>query len=99
MPKRLAVFVAMALSASLPLSAQVTIDVAKIDCQQFATYKIAHPDRVAIWMNGYFHGTRGDLIVDTQELAGNTDKIQEYCLKNPDVPLMQAVETLFGSGN
>lgn len=99
MPKRLAVFVAMALSASLPLSAQITIDVAKIDCQQFATYKIAHPDRVAIWMNGYFHGKRGDLIVDTQELAGNTDKIQEYCLKNPDVPLMQAVETLFGSGN
>jgi acid stress chaperone HdeB len=99
MPKRLAVFVAMALSASLPLSAQVTIDVAKIDCQQFATYKIGHPDRVAIWLNGYFHGKRGDLIVDTQELAGNTDKVQEYCLKNPDVPLMQAVETLFGSAN
>jgi acid stress chaperone HdeB len=99
MPKRLAVFVAMALSASLPLSAQVTINVAKIDCQQFATYKIAHPDRVAIWLNGYFHGKRGDLTVDTQELAGNTDKLQEYCLKNPDVPLMQAVEALFGSAN
>jgi len=99
MLKRLAVFVAMALSASLPLSAQVTIDVAKIDCQQFATYKIAHPDRVAIWLNGYFHGKRGDLTVDTQELAGNTDKVQEYCLKNPDVLLMQAVETLFGPGN
>ena len=99
MPKRLAVFVAMALSASLPLSAQVTIDMAKVDCQQFATYKIAHPDRVAIWLNGYFHGKRGDLIVDTQELAGNTDKLQEYCLKNPDVPLMQAVEALFGSAN
>jgi hypothetical protein len=35
----------------------------------------------AIWLNGYFHGKRGDLIVDTQELAGNTDKVQEYCLK------------------
>jgi acid stress chaperone HdeB len=99
MPKRLAVFVAMAVSASLPLSAQVTIDMAKVDCNQFATYKIAHPDRVAIWLNGYFHGKRGDLIVDTQELAGNTDKVQEYCLKNPDVPLMQAVETLFGSAD
>ncbi len=99
MPKRLAIFVAMLLSTTLPLSAQVTIDMAKVDCQQFATYKIAHPDRVAIWLNGYFHGKRGDLIVDTQELAGNTDKLQEYCLKNPDVPLMQAVETLFGSAN
>ena len=99
MLRRLPVFVVLLISASLPLSAQVTIDVAKIDCDQFATYKIAHPDRIAIWMNGYFHGKRGDLIVDTQELAGNIDKIQEYCLKNPDVLLMQAVETLFGSGN
>jgi hypothetical protein len=41
----------------------------------------------------------GDLIVDTQELAGNADKLKEYCIKNPDVPLMQAVETLFGSHN
>jgi acid stress chaperone HdeB len=99
MLKRLPVFMALLLGPSSPLSAQVTIDVAKIDCQQFATYKIAHPDRIAIWLNGYFHGKRGDLIVDTRELAGNTDKVQEYCLKNPDVPLMQAVETLFGSGN
>jgi acid stress chaperone HdeB len=99
MSKRLAIFVTMLLSTTLPLSAQVTIDMAKVDCNQFATYKIAHPDRVAIWLNGYFHGKRGDLTVDTQELAGNTDKLQEYCLKNPDVPLMQAVETLFGSAN
>ena len=99
MPKRLPVFVALLLSLSPPLGAQVTIDVTKINCYQFATYKISHPDRVAIWLNGYFHGKRGDLIVDTQELAGNTDKVQEYCLQNPDVPLMQAVETLFGSAN
>jgi hypothetical protein len=39
------------------------------------------------------------MVVDSQELAGNTDKVQEYCIKNPDMPLMQAVETLFGSPN
>jgi acid stress chaperone HdeB len=97
MPTRLPIFLTLLLIASSPLSAQVTVDVAKIDCHQFATYKVAHPDRIAIWLNGYFHGKRGDLIVDTEELAGNTDKLQEYCLKNPDVLLMQAVETLFGS--
>ena len=82
-----------------PRRMNVAIDVAKVNCHQFATYKIAHPDRLAIWLNGYFHGKRGDLIVDTQELAGNTDKVQDYCLKNPDVPLMQAVEALFGPSN
>ena len=98
MLKRLLILVLL-LSASSPLSAQVVIDVAKISCNQFATYKIAHPDRIAIWLNGYFHGKRGDLVVDTQALAGNTDKVQEYCLKNPDVPLMQAVEAIFGPAN
>jgi hypothetical protein len=44
-------------------------------------------------------GKRGDLMVDSQDLAGNTDKVQEYYIKNPDVLLMQAVETLFGSRN
>jgi acid stress chaperone HdeB len=94
MLKRLPIFLVLLLAVSSPPSAQVLIDVAKINCN-----KIAHPDRIAIWLNGYFHGKRGDLIVDTQELAGNTDKVQEYCLKNPDTPLMQAVETIFGPHN
>ena len=76
MLKRIAIL-ALLLFASSPLTAQV-VDVAKIDCRQFATYKIAHPDRIAIWLNGYFHGKRGDLMVDIQELAGDTDKVQEY---------------------
>jgi acid stress chaperone HdeB len=97
MLKLIPISLALLLIASSPLNAQVIVDVEKINCHQFATYKVAHPDRIAIWLNGYFHGKRGDLIVDTQELAGDTDKVQEYCIKNPDVPLMQAVETLFGS--
>jgi acid stress chaperone HdeB len=99
MLKRLSIFMVLLPITSSPLSAQVTIDVAKITCQQFATYKVAHPDRIAIWLDGYAHGKRGeDLIVDTQVLAGKADEVKNYCIKNPDVLLMQAVETLFGSG-
>jgi len=99
MRKLVPIFIALLLIANSPLSAQVTIDVAKINCEQFATYKVANPDHIAIWLNGYFHGKRGDLMVDTQQLTGSKKQIQEYCLKNPDVPLMQAVELLFGSRN
>jgi len=87
------------LIANSTAEAQVTLDVSKITCWQFATYKVANADKIAIWLNGYFHGKRGDLVVDTQALAGNTDKLQEYCIKNGDVPLMQAVDTLVGSRN
>jgi len=35
------------------------VDVSKITCDQFATYKIANPEYIAIWLNGYYHGTQG----------------------------------------
>jgi acid stress chaperone HdeB len=99
MLKRVPIFVGLLVVSISSLNAQVAIDVAKINCQEFATYKVANPDRIAIWLNGYFHGKRGDMVVDTQELAESSDKVKEYCIKNPDVLLMQAVETLFGSRN
>ena len=98
MQKGAPLFVGLLLLVISPANAQVAIDVAKINCQQFATYKVANPDRLAIWLDGYFHGKRGDLSVDTQELDASTDKLKQYCLKNPEVLLMQAVEALFGSG-
>ena len=98
MQKGALLFVGLLLLVISPANAQVAIDVTKINCQQFATYKVAHPDRLAIWLDGYFHGKRGDLSVDTQELDASTDKLKQYCLKNPEVLLMQAVEALSGSG-
>jgi len=98
MQKGAPLFVGLLLLVISPANAQVAIDVAKINCQQFATYKVAHPDRLAIWLDGYFHGKRGDLSVDTRELDASTDKLKQYCLKNPEVLLMQAVEALFGAG-
>jgi hypothetical protein len=78
--------------------AQVTLDVAKITCDQFVGYKITNPQNIAIWLSGYRSGQRGTTIVDTQALAANARKLQDYCLRNPQVPVMQAVDTLFGTG-
>src|SRR4029434_7974001 len=35
--------------------AQVTLDVAKITCEQLRTYKITRPENIAIWLSGYYH--------------------------------------------
>ena len=88
--------IAIALGASSVAHAQVTVDVAKMTCGQFATYKIANPKSIAIWLNGYHHGVRGDTVVDTQQLDTDTKKIQDYCISHPDAPLMQALETILG---
>ena len=78
--------------------AQVTLDVSKITCDQFTGYKITNPQNIAIWLSGYHSGRRGNTILDTQKLAADTRMLQDYCLRNPQVPVMQAVETLLGAG-
>ena len=94
-----ALTVALAASPNPGAQAQVVLDVTKMTCEQFATYKIANPKLIAIWLNGYHHGIRGDTMVDVQQLDTDTKKIQDYCIQNPYVPLMQAVEAVFASRN
>jgi acid stress chaperone HdeB len=86
-----------ALAAAPPARAQVTVDVAKITCDQFTGYKITNPQNIAIWLSGYHSGKRGSTLIDTQGLAANAKKLQDYCIRNPQVPVMQAVETLLGA--
>jgi acid stress chaperone HdeB len=86
-----------AFGMALPARAQVTLDVAKITCDQFTGYKITNPQNIAIWLSGYYSGKRGSTIIDTQGLAAEARKLQDYCLRNPQTPVMQAVETLLGA--
>jgi acid stress chaperone HdeB len=81
---------------STVVEAQVTLDVTKITCGQFAAYKITNPKYIAIWVSGYYNGARGEMVIDTQQLAANADKLVNYCLKNPEVALLKAVETALG---
>jgi hypothetical protein len=74
--------------------AQVTIDVARITCDQFTLYKVTDPQNIAIWLSGYYHGQRNDTTVDTQELATYQRKVKDYCNLNPQVTVMQAVESM-----
>ena len=89
-------FVFIALLFSVDAEAQEVVDVSKITCDQFATYKIANPEYIAIWLSGYYHGTRGDMKVDIQTLKADATKVENYCLSKPDMPLVQAVKTVLG---
>jgi len=75
---------------------QVTVDVAKITCDQFTLYKITNPDNIALWLSGYYHAKRDNTLVDTQQLKANTEKVKTYCRLKPEATVMQAVETVFG---
>jgi hypothetical protein len=89
-------FVFVALLFSVDAEAQVVVDVSKITCDQFATYKIVNPEYLAIWLSGYYHGTRGDMTVDIQTLSADAKKVESYCLMKPEVLLIQAVKAVLG---
>jgi len=94
--RKFLLLILLALSFSDHARAQVMVDVSKITCDQFATYKITNPEYIAIWLGGYYHGTRGDMKVDIQSLKADATKVENYCLSKPDVLLVQAVKTVLG---
>lgn len=89
-------FVFIAILVSIDAKAQVVVDISKITCDQFATYKIDDPKLIAIWLDGYYQGTRGDMKVDMQTVRADAKKVELYCLNKPDVLLVEAVKTVLG---
>ena len=81
-----------------PLRAQVAIDVSKINCDQYVHSKITTPNLIAAWISGYYSAKRNNTFIDTQDLEEKVGKLQKYCYeeKNFKVPIMKAVEELFG---
>jgi hypothetical protein len=78
--------------------AQVTLDISKITCDQWAGYKITNPQNIALWLSGYYNGKRGDTQLDTQKLAADTQKLRDFCITNPQVPVMNAIEKVITGG-
>ena len=85
-----------ALAAAPAARAQVTLDVAKITCDQYTGNKITSPQNIAIWLSGYYHGKRGDTTLETQALIANAKKVRDYCFRNPQTLVMDAVEKVLG---
>ena len=86
----------LALGASVPAWAQVMLDLSKVTCWQYVTYKVTNPKYLAVWVSGYYNGKSGNTVIDMQGLLANAAKLEEYCTKNPEVPMMGAAESVLG---
>src|SRR5262252_2493278 len=79
--------------------AQTTIDVSKITCDQYILLKVADPEKIAIWLSGYYHAKRGSTTIDIELLKDQPEKVRNYCLyKDKGGTVMEAVEKL-STGN
>jgi acid stress chaperone HdeB len=93
---RFLLLILLALLFSEQARAQVLVDVSKITCNQFVTYKIENPKYIIAWLAGYYHGTRRDMTVDLHALIADADKVEAYCFTKPEVPLVEAMKTVLG---
>jgi acid stress chaperone HdeB len=90
-----------ALSAAGPgtisAHAQTTIDVSKITCEQFLSFKVADPRDISIWLSGFFHGRQGATQLELQQLNDNFSKLKSECfsLANTKRTVLELAEEMF----
>src|SRR5690242_14311246 len=78
----------LALGAISLAQAQVTIDVAKVSCDQYTSYYIKTPEEMAIWLHGFYSGKRNHTVIDTEGFRKEAKKLWDYCVRNPNIPVM-----------
>jgi acid stress chaperone HdeB len=88
-------------TASRSAQGQVTVDVTKMNCDQFVHHKIGEPRLIAAWLSGYYNAKRNNRVIDLQTFEDNMSKVKNYCSdeKNFKVPVMKAVEQVLGKSN
>ena len=86
----------LVIAATTAAQAQLTVDVAKVTCRQFLIGKISTPRVVAAWLSGYYNGKRGTTIFERGDMTTNVDKLEMYCRKHHDTPVMDAAKAVLG---
>jgi len=79
--------------------AQVTLGGAKIIYNKILLYKVADPRDIALWINGYFNGQRKNTVLDSQKLKDHYDKLKDYCVVNPTLPVFEATQKMLETNN
>jgi hypothetical protein len=95
---RLATAGVLVLAAASPTRGQITIDAARITCDQFVHGKVGPTRSVGLWLSGFYNGRRDNRTLDLKAFEANLAKVERFCFeqKNFDVPVMQAIEQMMG---
>jgi acid stress chaperone HdeB len=85
-----------ALAAASSASAQ-TVDVSTITCKDFSAQKKDDMLAIMMWLTGYYTKDDDPTVIDFAKVKAKTDKIADYCTKNPAVGLVPAAEPILAS--
>ena len=93
---RLLLTSALFLFAQVPtMQAQVTVDVAKITCEQLMMEKLGVPSRdVLLWIGGYYNGKRNNMTINIQTIKNDEEKVRLYCYQNLEMTVLDAIKNV-----
>jgi acid stress chaperone HdeB len=91
-----AALMAAALAAASSASAQ-TVDVSTITCKDFSAHKKDDMLAIMMWLTGFYTKDDDPTVIDFAKVKAKTDKIADYCTKNPTVGLVPAAEPILAS--
>jgi hypothetical protein len=60
-------------------------------------YKVANPNYIAIWIDGFYSSKQDRTVVDVESFKDKFEKLNDYCITHLNVPVMQAAKVLFGN--
>ena len=89
-------FIAVVLVGASSAFAQ-TVDVSTITCKDFSAHKKDEMLAIMMWLSGYYTKDDDPTVVDFAKVKAKTDKVADYCAKNPAVGLVPAAEPILAS--
>ena len=93
-------FSALSLTALIlmtPLAYAQILDMEKVRCDELSRVYLEQYPFFDAWMSGYYHGKKGQTVVDARQFAANAQKVLQFCRANPSVFVMQAIDLATGS--
>jgi hypothetical protein len=84
----------LALMGLQVVHAQVTVDIRKITCSEFLAGQLTDSRSLAIWLNGYLNGARGNTLIDPLSVTENN--LIDYCLSHNNMLVLDAARNVVG---
>ena len=96
MSRMSAVVMSTVLAFALPASAQV-LDLATASCKDFTAGKKEVATAIVLWLSGYYTKDDDPQVIDFDKVRAKSDKLADYCAKNPSAGLLSAAEPILAS--
>jgi hypothetical protein len=79
----------------IPVQAQVTVDVAKIACEQLLMQALPWTSRdIVLWLSGYYHGKHDNTIIEPDAVKRDENKLNTYCFEHGETTVMGALKNM-----